>query len=442
MTVVPLVIFAAAILAQARHPDRRLPIVLVAAGLALLALALGGGRAQAVLAALPWDVLIILAALGVVSRVLALSHVFTRLAVVTTRGIGASPALLVPVASASMFVISGLVNNITALVLVLPVVITILQLSGTTERHLRWTIGSLLVACNLGGAATPIGDFPAVLLLGAGAMEFVAYLRLALPTATAGLVLFLGIVVAVVQPARGVPVDVLRRRITVAVVEGLHDRIRLQRRLLVPALLALGSMLAAWTLVPPRVGVPVHLIAWLGAGLLVFFLGSRGRAVVMEGVDVEATLFIFGLLVMVGAVRETGLFTTLAGALQALPLPPAGHLALFVGVAAVSTGFFSAGPSMAALLEVAAPLVNQLGADAVYIGLAFGVCAGSSLFLTAATSGPLAQSMVERAGLTDVAGRRLQFSFLSFVPVGLVGFAIILTVGIGAALIISGRVGS
>lgn len=151
------------------------------------------------------DVLIILAALGVVSRVLALSHVFTRLAVVTTRGIGASPALLVPVASASMFVISGLVNNITALVLVLPVVITILQLSGTTERHLRWTIGSLLVACNLGGAATPIGDFPAVLLLGAGAMEFVAYLRLALPTATAGLVLFLGIVVAVVQPARGSP---------------------------------------------------------------------------------------------------------------------------------------------------------------------------------------------------------------------------------------------
>jgi hypothetical protein len=46
---------------------------------------------------------------------------------------------------------------------------------------------------------------------------------------------------------------------------------------------------------------------------------------------------------------------------------------------------------MAALLEVAPPLVDEVGPAAVYVGLAFGVCAGSSLLLTAATSGPLAQ---------------------------------------------------
>ncbi|MEZ5291778.1 MAG: SLC13 family permease [Vicinamibacterales bacterium] len=435
MRALPLAIFVAAILAQARLPAQRLQIVLAGAAFALLALGLGGGHPRDVLANLQWDVLIILASLGVVSRVLAESHVFTRLAVRVTRLIGASPTWLVPVVAASMFVVSGLVNNITALVLVLPVVLAILQLAGTTPRHLRWTMGSLLVACNLGGAATPIGDFPAVLLLGAGAMDFNGYLRLALPTAVVGLVLFVGLVMLAVRPSKDVPVDPLRRRVTVAVVEGLHARIRIQPRVLVPGVLALAGMLTAWVLLPASSGVPVHLVAWLGAGLLVLTLGRRGRDAVLQGVDLDATLFLFGLLVMVGAVRETGLFGYLARALADLPWPLPVRLALFVAVAGVSTGMFSAGPSMAAMLEVATPLAAAIGPAAVYLGLAFGVCAGSSLFLTAATSGPLAQSMVDRAGLTDAEGRRLEFSFASFVPVGLLGFAVILAVGIGAALV-------
>jgi hypothetical protein len=49
--------------------------------------------------------------------------------------------------------------------------------------------------------------------------------------------------------------------------------------------------------------------------------------------------------------------------------------------------------------------------------------------------------MVERAELTDIDGCSLQLSFLSFVPVGLLAFAIILVTGIGAAIAISGSAG-
>jgi Na+/H+ antiporter NhaD/arsenite permease-like protein len=433
VTTALLALFALVIVAQARFPEQRLPLVLAGAAFALVVLTAAGGDARAVLVALPWDVLIILGALGVVSQVLALSQVFTRAAVFLTRAIGASPARLIPVAAGAMFAISGLVNNITALVLVLPVVLAILQLAGTTERHLRWTLGTLLVACNLGGAATPIGDFPAVLLLGAGAMDFTSYLRLAFPTAVVALVVFVALVVLVARPARDVPIDALRRRITVAVVDELHARIRLRRRHLVPAVLVLLAMLAGWTLLPSST-VPPHLVAWVGAGVLLLTVGRKARAVLEAGVDVDATLFLFGLLVLVGAVRESGLFGRLAETLASSTWAPTTQLAVFVTVAGVATGFFSAGPSMAAMLEVATPLAERLGPGAVYLGLAFGVCAGSSLLLTAATSGPLAQSMVERAGLTDVGGRRVVFSFASFLPVGIVAFAVILLTGISASL--------
>ncbi len=85
-----------------------------------------------------------------------------------------------------MYLVSGLVNNLTALLLVLPVLLRLLRLLGVDQRFASWTLGALLVACNLGGAATPIGDFPAILLLGGGRLAFGEYLvHAGLPTAAA-----------------------------------------------------------------------------------------------------------------------------------------------------------------------------------------------------------------------------------------------------------------
>jgi hypothetical protein len=69
----------------------------------------------------------------------------------------------------------------------------------------------------------------------------------------------------------------------------------------------------------------------------------------------------------------------------------------------------------------------------VYVGLALSVCAGSSLFLTAATSGPLAQALTERADLRAADGKPLRFGFFDFLPTGLLAFAIIEATAIGYA---------
>lgn len=419
---------------QAALPQRRLLVVLGGAGLAGLGTAADGGSVAALLREVPWDVLIIVIALGLLTEQLGSSRVFHRLAVSAIERSRGSPTRLGLLAITGMYAVSALVNNLTALLLVLPVLLGLWKLVGVSQRYLRWTMGPLLVACNLGGAATPIGDFPAILLLGRGAMTFGDYLARALPQTLVALGIFLAVVAFVAQPGRDLDPSPLAARLALRTTVALHRRMRVDRGRLIPGGVALLGMLIAWSLLPTAWGVGPELVAWLGAAAALAADPGLGEDLLRRRVDIEAALFLFGLFVLVGAVRQAGALTTATDALLASPLPPTGQLVVFLAAAAVSTSLFSAGPSMAALLDVASALTATWPGEVVYVGLAMSVCAGSSLFLTAATAGPLAQSLTERAGLTDESGRPLRFDFTEHLGPGLLGFGITLGVGLVAAL--------
>jgi Na+/H+ antiporter NhaD/arsenite permease-like protein len=422
------------LLVQAFLPSYRVLVVCSGAGLSCLAATLlHVAPTSRILAELPWDVLIILVTLGLVSQLFAVSRLFDRLAVVATRMSRADPNRLTIVFAIVMYVVSGIVNNLTALVLVLPVLHVLLRLGGTKQRYVSWTLGLLLVACNLGGAATPIGDFPAILLLGRGSMTFVDYLARAAPATAIALIILLALTAFVVRPAEGMPRDPVTTGLTRAVMEAMHRRITLDRRVFFPAAASLGLMVIAWIFLPASLGIGPELVCWLGTALAL--LGNRrlGEKLTRTGIEAEAVFFLLSLFVMVGAVRSTGLFERVAHTLEHLPISPTGQLFVFLLLSGVLTGLFSAGPSMAALLEVAESLAKRLPPSAVYVGLALSVCAGSSLFLTAATSGPLAQALTERADLRALDGKPLRFGFFDFLPTGLLAFAIIEATAIGYA---------
>lgn len=424
------------LLAQAARPQRRLVIVTLGAGLAALTTSLAGvGSAAELLADVPWDVLVILVALGLLTEAFVESRVFGVLAAASARRSGADPRVIVTLFAGVMYVVSALANNLTALMLVLPVLLTLLRLQTVDQRYLKWTLGVLLVSCNLGGAASPIGDFPAILLLGRGSMTFGAYLACAGPPTLVALALLLVLTRSVVRPARALDKDPMTRHVSVAVMSALHRNVRLDRRAFAIPASVLALMLVAWVVAPRESGLTPELIAWLGVGAVLVASPARGERLLRRRVDVEATLFLLALFVMVAAVRRTGVFHDVATGLAAMPVSPVLQLVLFLLLAGLLTGVFSAGPSMAALLDVATSLAQRLPPHAVYVGLALSVCAGSSLFLTAATSGPMAQALAERAQLRDAAGRPLRFGFAEFLPVGLLSFSLIQTVAIAWSLV-------
>lgn len=429
-------ILVVSIALQAVFARRRVLIVCSGAASACLVSSVSGVASTSdLLRDVPWDVLVILVTLGLLSRMLAESRLFDRLAVAATGVSRADPVRAIAVFAVVMYLVSGVVNNITALVLVLPVLHVLLKMTGPRQRYVSWTIGVLLVACNLGGAATPIGDFPAILLLGGGRMSFTSYLAQAAPATAAALFVLLGIVLVLVRPAQGVVRDPVSARLTKAIVEAMHRNITLDRRIFLPSAVALALMLAGWTIVPSELGITPELVCWLGVGLALGARPKLGERLVRSGIDSEATLFLLSLFVMVVAVRRTGMFDRIALAILDLPVSSTTHLVVFLLLAGILTGIFSAGPSMAALLDVADRLAQRLPHDVVYVGLALAVCAGSSLFLTAATSGPLAQALTERADLRDSDDRKLGFGFVDFLPVGVLSFVVIESVAIVYGLV-------
>ncbi len=363
------------------------------------------------------------------------SRVFGVVAMRACRWSGADPRKISLLFAFGMYSHGGLVNNLTALLLILPMLLGLYKLVGVTQRYVTWSIGLLLVACNLGGAATPIGDFPAVLLLGQAKMSFTDYLVRALPTTLIGLLVVMGLVIFVVRPERGLAKSPVAAAVTVDTMSALYRNVRVDRRTLLPAAISLACMVLAWTLLPPEKGATPELVCWIGAAVALAAKPSLGERLLRRKVDIEATLFLLALFVMVVAVRHSGIFASIARWLMALPISPKAQLIVFVVAAGFLTGLFSAGPSMAALLEVADALVKVHPANTVYVGLALGVCAGSSLFTTAATSGPLAQALTERADLRDDEGNPLRFGFTEFLPVGLMSFLVIEAVAIAYCLV-------
>lgn len=425
-------LLAAAIVLQALLPSHRLLVVMGAAATSCAAAAwLGLATVPQLFAEVPWDVLVILVALGLFAGQLADSRLFGLASVLSTRWVGARPLALLALFYAGTYAVSGVVNNITALLVVLPVLLSVFVLLGVSQRYTTWALGLLLVACNLGGAATPIGDFPAVLLLGRGAMGFREYLAGAAPPTLVALLLLLALALLGVRPAQGLQEDAQTRRLTLVTLERLYRGVRLDWRALGPALAALAVMLAGWLLAPKAWGLTPELVCWVGAGVALLARPGHAERALRTRVDVESGLFLLALFLMVGAVKRTGLFTEAAQALLSVPVSPRLQVMLFLVMAAFMTGLFSAGPSMAALLEVAEALARGQAGEPIYVGLALAVCAGSSLFLTAATSGPLTQALVERSGLVDLEGRAIRFGSREFLPVGLLAFGVILVVALG-----------
>ncbi len=361
------------------------------------------------IAAIDWGVIGLLAGMMVLVWGTERTGVFTYLAIRVGQASHGRPMRLMFGLTGTTAIASAFLDNVTTILLIVPITFVI---ADALELDLIPLIVAEVIASNLGGAATLIGDPPNIIIAGESGLGFNDFLIHVGPPAVVSYVV---------------------------VTAGLY---LLYRRALTPPpgrVEELGFLDAKGSLGPQREVVTV--LACLGLTVLGFFIHSAvglepatialsGAALylLISGVDVEhpleavewTTLFFFvGLFVVVGALEVNGVLDRITEWLtDATEGSAAGQALGILWGSAIASGIVNNIPFTAAM----APVVDQLGGgDANWWALSIGACYGGNFTLVAASANLVA------AGALKKAGREL--SFMRFLRVGVPATLVSMVVG-------------
>jgi Na+/H+ antiporter NhaD/arsenite permease-like protein len=349
---------------------------------------------------------------------------------VVARGIGAHArgdwSRLMALMCVTTFVLSALVNNLTTILVILPVTLGL-------ARDLRFDPAPFVVAeivsSNLGGASSMIGDFPNMLIASEAGRHFHEFLLYMAPPCLVGLAITIWYMTWTGAPpgrgdrgqARPAPAPRAAETGSTASADrgggasggGGASREPGGRQGLVPgarvggrseassdprkmrqALLVLGGVIAGLFFCG-RFAVPPATVA-LAGGFTVLLLWHRAAPRLVGRAGFGDILFFAGLFVLVGSAEASGLLDIIASCMLDLSggALPWLALALMWGAAAV-TMFLNAGPTTALFVPVVAGLGVSESHGLIWWALSLGVCAGSSGTITGATAGPVALTKME-----------------------------------------------
>ncbi|SIR58260.1 SLC13 family permease [Micromonospora avicenniae] len=291
------VIFAVAFMFIATEKFNRVAVVLGAAGLmALLGLVPGSEVFYAHHAGIDWDVISLLLGMMIIVGVIKQTGVFEFLAIWAAQRSQGRPYRLMVLLVVITGLASPFLDNVTTVMLVAPITISVCRRLGIAAAP--YLIAEVL-ASNIAGAATLIGDPPNIIIGSRAGLSFNDFLVHMAPVAA---LMFLAFVLLArvmfrrsfqYHPERFAAVREMDARAAIT------DPAMLTRSLFVLTLVMVGFGLHTVT------GVDVAIVALVGAGAMVLVTRADTAKYLAE-VEWPTLVFFLGLFVMVAGLTETG----------------------------------------------------------------------------------------------------------------------------------------
>lgn len=360
--------------------------------------ALLGGLAMILLGILPqdqafhaidWNVIFLLAGMMAIASVLRETGLFQWVALQAVRLGRGDPFRILVVLSLVTAAASALLDNVTIVVLVAPV--TLFAAASLGVAPLPFLIAEIL-ASNIGGTATLIGDPPNILIGSAAGIDFLTFAAHMTPVTLLILLAVLGL--ARLFFGR----DLRGRRPSPADLEALEAA----ALIINPVLLRKGLAVLAGVLLGFLVHGALHLepatIAMSGATALLLWARNDPHKVLQ---DIEwTTLFFFiGLFIMVEAIVEVGIIETVARAALRLT---GSNLSLtsilLLWLSALVSGVVDNIPYTATMIPVVRSLGETMPVMPLWWSLALGACLGGNATLVGASANVVVASLAERSG--------------------------------------------
>ena len=356
----------------------------------MLVIVLGVIDQREAFAAVDLSVIFLLAGMMVIASVLARTGFFEWLAIRSVILSGGHPIRLLLILATVTAVLSAFLDNVTTVVLMTPV---ILSVARRLEISPMPYLVSGILASNIGGTATLIGDPPNIMIGSAAGLTFGDFLLNLAPVTALVFLAFLVIVRVSFRGHLQVP-DERREAALEAREEGaIRDRPLLIRSLIVAGATILGFLLHS------AIGVEPATIALLGAAALMLVARLDPHQTLRE-IEWSTLFFFVGLFILVEAIVQTGVVGGIADRLFELTQgQPAVTTIGVLWFSAAASAIVDNIPYTATVI----PIVQRLGAGGMAVeplwwALALGACLGGNLTIVGASANVVVANMASRAG--------------------------------------------
>ena len=336
-----------------------------------------------------WNVIFLLAGMMAIANILRETGLFQWIAVQAVRLGRGDPFRILVILSLVTAFGSGLLDNVTIVVLVAPV--TLFVAASLKVSPMPFLIAQIL-ASNIGGAATLIGDPPNILIGSAAGIDFLTFTVNMTPIAVVVLIVFIGL--ATIMFKKDLQIE-QRNLLDVDVLE--TAELITDHKLLLKSIVVMGGVILGF-LVHGALHLEPATIALAGATVLMLWARSEPHDVLR---DIEwTTLFFFvGLFITVEAVVEVGIIDTLA---QSAINLTGGNLALtsmlLIWLSAIASGIVDNIPYTATMIPLVKSLGQSMPIEPLWWSLALGADLGGNATLVGASANIVVANLAERSG--------------------------------------------
>jgi anion transporter len=405
---VAVAVFAAAYVLIATEKVHR---VAAACGGAAIMLVIGATDAEHAFfsehSGIDWNVIFLLLGMMLIVSVLRRTGIFEFLAIWAVKRARGKPFRVMVILVLVTALASAALDNVTTVLLIAPVTFLVCDRLGLAVAPF---LIAEVMASNIGGTATLIGDPPNIIIASRAGLTFNDFLVHLAPLVVVLLVVFIGLCRILFR--KDFSYDAARAESVMALRE--RDAID-NPRLLVVSLTVLGVVLTAFVS-HTALHLEPSVVALVG-GLALLALSRLDAGEVARDVEWPTLAFFAGLFVMVGALVNTGVIDTLAqGAINAVGGRELTATMVLLWASAALSAIVDNIPYVATMSPIVAELVNASGGGSGPHVLWWALAIGADLGGNATAIG--ASANVVALGIAEREGKRI--SFWEFTKYGLI----------------------
>jgi len=359
-------------------------------------------------AAIDFNVIFLLVGMMIIANILGKTGAFQWLAIRSAKLAKGDPVRILLFMAVITAVASAFLDNVTTVVLMAPLAIFVASILQVNPVPFLLT---LIMASNIGGTGTLIGDPPNI-IIGSGAdldfLDFVVHLG---PVILLILAVFLLIVFFLFRHQLETRPELQHRIMELDESEVLTDRSLLYKSLVVLALVAVGFLLHG------PLGYEPATVALAGATALILIGRQHPREALLE-VEWSTIFFFVGLFMVVGGAEEVGLLEDIG---ERMADASGGHLWAAAMLTLWPTGFLSSIvnqiPYAAAMIPVVREMseglpVGESASNPLWWALALGAGLGANFTPVAAAANVYVIGVADRAGYKVTFIQFLRYSLL------------------------------